>query len=77
MIYIRNVTILKISGEPSHLLWPLLKTRNGKVLHDQTESLRHNHIYKNIFLCCRKRISEAGKKKAEAVLGHPNQLERM
>lgn len=62
---------------PSHLLWPLLKMRNGKVLHDQTKSLRENHIYKNVFLCCRNRISGPGKNKVGAVLGHQNQPERM
>lgn len=76
-LYIRNAAVLKISGGPPHLLWPLLKARNAKVLHDQTKSLSENHIYKNVFLCCWNRISWAGKNKVEAVLGHQNQPERM
>lgn len=44
VVHIRNITILKISGEPCHLLWPLFKTRNRKVLHDQTFSQDEWHL---------------------------------
>lgn len=63
-IYKKCCCIKDLWGPP-HLLWPLLRMRNAKVLHDQTKSLSENHIYKNVFLCCWNRIPWAGKIKSK------------